>query len=612
MRKIYIIIFSVVATSVCAQNIKLLYNHKAYVDILGHSKDSLYSKILSEYDKYISTHSTDYKVQLERCKFIENAYYDYSEDYNPKYEEAESCAKQLVRKFPDTPEVLLYRTENLYGDSARVFLKELEDKIASHPEVWKSDSWRVYEKLAENYNNDNNMQAIRYAELAMEKNDTLDKTLFLAELYKEKAKNGKAIELLSSRLDSTQKSWELNQKGKLLLELGAPEKAIKAFRLAKRDSTGWQDSGGLAQALIENGLPSEAREYLAKEVARNTWNNSKALYKLFDYDIKYGTADSAKVSYQKLTQSDFWMDPVGIARIRLFFKAPFSSVSFSDFLRIGLLLLIIALIIIMPYLLILPIHYIGTYLKAKGMQLPASSFRWGLKHLWLAFSMWFLADFAVTAIFNYETLISIFSKQYTVEEAPSISYANARITVFFFTVLFCFTFVFLQRADFNGLWKRIRTQSIDLWRGVGLSFLLRFGLTGYLAIIRQLGWFSEGSLSISSINDDIMSINKYYHPMIGFLFVVILVPIYEEILFRGVFLSACEKHIKFFAANILQAFVFALAHQNLKLFIFYFAFGMLAGYSRNRTQSLATGISMHMTNNFVAFLAIATFQSSMS
>jgi uncharacterized protein len=592
-----------------AQNKVSLYNHKTYVDILGHSKDSLYTKILTEYDQFIVLHSLDYKVQLERCKFIEHAYYDYSEEYNPKDEETETCKKELALKFPHNPEVLLYRAEMIYGDSAIIFLETLEVKSKDDATTWSPYSWKVYESLANGYSAEGNtQQAIRYGELAMEKNDTLDMTLFLGRLYKETSPK-KAIELLTNKLDSTQQSWELNQKGKLLLELGAPDKAILAYKYAKKDSTGWQDSGSLAQAFIDNGLIAEARDYLLKETVRNTWKNTTAYYKLFDYDVKYGSADSAKVSYQRFVKDNFWNDPVGIARIRLFFKAPMAAITFQDAGRIALLIIFCALFFIVPYIWILPIHYLGAYFKKNETIQDAPSFRWGLSHLWIAFSLWFFVDYVILACFNYPSIIAIFNNSVEEDITPPINYLNAKMTLFFFIGMSLSTLGFLKATDVKGLWAKIKNQSRYIWLGVGICFLLRFALGIYLVILRKIGWLEAGeSLSVLSINDDILSINQFYHPLVGFLFVVIIVPIYEEILFRGVFLSACQKHINFLVANLLQASVFALAHQNLKLFIFYFAFGYIAGYYRNRTQSLTMGLSLHVSNNLVAFLGMIALQ----
>ena len=78
-----------------------------------------------------------------------------------------------------------------------------------------------------------------------------------------------------------------------------------------------------------------------------------------------------------------------------------------------------------------------------------------------------------------------------------------------------------------------------------------------------------------------------------------------------VFLSSVEKHVNYLVANILQSFVFALVHQNLKLFIFYFVFGFIAGYYSHRTKSLLTGVTLHITNNLIAFIAIIVMQSKL-
>ncbi len=136
------------------------------------------------------------------------------------------------------------------------------------------------------------------------------------------------------------------------------------------------------------------------------------------------------------------------------------------------------------------------------------------------------------------------------------------------------------------------------------SSCLKTGVGIYLTLLKVAGFGFEESLTFLSITDSIRALNQYYHPALGFLFVVCLVPFYEEVMFRGIFLSSCEKHIRFFIANSLQAFTFALIHQELKLIPFYFAFGYLAGYYRRKSQSLAPGISMHVTNNFLAFLAL--------
>jgi membrane protease YdiL (CAAX protease family) len=175
------------------------------------------------------------------------------------------------------------------------------------------------------------------------------------------------------------------------------------------------------------------------------------------------------------------------------------------------------------------------------------------------------------------------------------------------------TLFLLKRIDLGLFWGTIQTKGRSIGVGIGMALLLKFGLGIYALILRSAGisLTDDATLGMLSINDDIIAVNQFYHPAIGFLMVVILVPIYEEILFRGVFLSACEKHMKFFIANCLQAIAFALVHQELKLIPFYFAFAFVCGHYRNKTQSLATGISLHVTNNLLAFIGILILQGRM-
>lgn len=581
-------------------------SHTFYLNTLNNAKDSSYNDIIRLYDAYLKKNPSDYLVQIEKCKVIDKAYYDSYEEYNPKYEEFEACLNSLVRKFPDEPEVLLFKSGHIYGDSAKIFLENVIEQYNEDETRWEGKGiWKIYEQIAWHYDNDEGTStAIRYAELAQAQNDTLDISLFLAQQYQKQKLTSKAIDILTANIDSTDNAYELNQKGELLLELGAPEKALEAFQIARRDTSGWIDSGSLAQALIENGLASEAREYLVKET-ENTWTHPRSLHKLLDYDLRYGHADSAKAVYTRMVEENFWYDALGVHRLRLFWHVPLQSWSVSDVARILLLLAVFAGMFILPYLWILPIYNIGLYLKnRKGLELPENDFRWRLRHFWILSSLWLTVDVLSQLIFNYNEWISVYTSNNSGETAEAISQVLADSSLFFFTGLLFATTIFIKKSDlpvlFGGKW----TVGESIGRGVGAAFLLKFAAALLLGFMKILHLASIDSAFLLSINDDIISINKYYHPLIGALFVVILVPIYEEVIFRGVILSAVEKHFKFVWANIFQALLFALVHMDWKFIPFYMLFGFAAGYFRNKSQSLLPGIVMHMVNNLLAFLSI--------
>lgn len=578
------------------------------------AKDSLYRNIVDQYNHYLRLHPDDVSAHLERCRFIESAYYDEYEDYNPNYEESEACVNELLSIFPQNPEVLLFASDFIYGDSLQSYLIHLEKLANENPTVWRAYNWQIFSRLAEQYSyNERHTQTILYAERAAGLNDTLDVSLLLAEAYKALAKHDQAVEVLIQRLDSTNAAWDLNRKGRLLLELGQPEKALEAFNLATQKSSGIEDAAGLANALTENGLLTEAREYLLKDYHAYSWNADARLHKLLLFDLNYSQADSAMVTYRKLTDANFFTDPFGGYRIRLFFKDPLLSWSFGDVGRVLLLILILAIPFVLPYLWILPIHYIGSYLKQKGKIVDEATFRWRLRHFWFACSFWGVCSILTWLFFSYPSVVWYFNDHFESGGYELISKEHANVTIFFSTGCLLLSVAFLNWEEIKGIFPRLMQNMRAVRVGIGLAFLLKFGTGIYMAILKLMGVsLSSTSIGLASVKEAIISINSFYSPLIGFLIVVILVPFYEEILFRGVFLSACERNMKFMVANILQALVFALAHDELKLFPFYIAFGLVAGYYTRKTKSLITGTAMHMTNNFLAFIAIYLLQGRLS
>ncbi len=581
-------------------------SHTYYLNTLNSAKDSSYNDIIRLYDNYLEKNPSDYLVQIEKCKVIDQAYYDNYEEYNPKYEEFDACLQSLFVKFPNEPEVLLFKADHIYGDSSKLFLENVIQQYDEDSIRWKGKGiWKIYEQLARHYDDDEGTAtAIRYAEMARKENDTLDLSLFLAEQYKKQKLNSVAIAVLIADIDSTNTVYELNQKGKLLLELGAPDKALEAFQIARRDTANWIDSGNLAQALIENGLASEAREYLVKE-AESTWSHPKSLQKLLDYDMRFGNADSAKAVYTRMVNENFWYDALGINRLKLFWYAPTVGWSASDVAHILLLLLVFLTIFILPYLWILPIYNIGLFLKnRKGLILPESDFRWRLRHFWMLSFLWLTWDLIGELVFNYNDWISVYTGNQSEEVGDLISKVEADSSLFFMTGILIITCFFVKKSDLSVFWGGTWSSGESIGRGIGAAFLLKFAAGLLIGFFRIFDFASIDLAPLLSINDSIISINKYYHPMIGALFVVILVPIYEEVIFRGVILSAIEKHFQFVWANIFQATLFALLHMELKFIPFYILFGFLAGYFRSRSHSLLPGIVMHIVNNLLAFLSI--------
>lgn len=79
----------------------------------------------------------------------------------------------------------------------------------------------------------------------------------------------------------------------------------------------------------------------------------------------------------------------------------------------------------------------------------------------------------------------------------------------------------------------------------------------------------------------------------------LLVPIFEEIFFRGLLLSWLNRHMRFIPALLIHSALFAAMHVYPLVFPFAFLAGIATGYVRRVTGSTFNTVLMHVINNVV-------------
>ncbi|MDN6731879.1 MAG: CPBP family intramembrane metalloprotease [Atopostipes suicloacalis] len=91
-----------------------------------------------------------------------------------------------------------------------------------------------------------------------------------------------------------------------------------------------------------------------------------------------------------------------------------------------------------------------------------------------------------------------------------------------------------------------------------------------------------------------------------FLMTVVVAPIVEEVLFRGLILFSNGKIETTFFRVILSALLFGMIHNptNIASFYNYVGMGFLFSYAAKRTSSLEAPMVYHFLNNLMAFLVI--------
>lgn len=129
----------------------------------------------------------------------------------------------------------------------------------------------------------------------------------------------------------------------------------------------------------------------------------------------------------------------------------------------------------------------------------------------------------------------------------------------------------------------------DLFLTYGILNLLLGFITRYFPQVvsnynSKMSYMNEGSLILVVLSSAILG------------------PVYEELLFRGVILKKAKDIMPFYAANILQALLFAIFHMNWIQLIYTFPAGLLYGYVTYKYQSLFPSIFLHIFTNACSIL----------
>lgn len=96
---------------------------------------------------------------------------------------------------------------------------------------------------------------------------------------------------------------------------------------------------------------------------------------------------------------------------------------------------------------------------------------------------------------------------------------------------------------------------------------------------------------------------RYTFTLSNIMYTVILAPLAEELLFRGLLINQIAKRQNFIVANILQSFIFAILHVELTAIIFCFIFGVILGMVYKYTNIYCC-ILIHCMNNILTVLVV--------
>lgn len=91
------------------------------------------------------------------------------------------------------------------------------------------------------------------------------------------------------------------------------------------------------------------------------------------------------------------------------------------------------------------------------------------------------------------------------------------------------------------------------------------------------------------------------------LYAIVIGPICEELIYRGVILSYAEKEMPFFLANFFQALLFGIYHMNVIQGVYAFVIGLFLGYICHKTKSIFPTMLLHICFNSWGIFADENF-----
>lgn len=104
------------------------------------------------------------------------------------------------------------------------------------------------------------------------------------------------------------------------------------------------------------------------------------------------------------------------------------------------------------------------------------------------------------------------------------------------------------------------------------------------------------------------SLFDYIPVWVMFIMIVIVAPIVEELLFRGMFLFRGDRLDTTWTRVVISAILFGLIHNPTDVYTAYtyIGMGLMFSYASKRTQSVESAIVYHLLNNLVGFLVIVS------
>ena len=276
-----------------------------------------------------------------------------------------------------------------------------------------------------------------------------------------------------------------------------------------------------------------------------------------------------------------------------------------DLLGFGALLAAFGAIAVLALIVPMGVHYRGLVRRTKGLAAGLAESTWTLRHGAYAIFVMLFFSVLLLYIFEYDLLFASYFGEY-LEEPDWHSADLGRILLMnTIALIVLLSPLVLQK----GRWRRLGPGNWSIVKcigvGIGLAVVMRLLFAIPVALSPEFHVFGETMLTPEAIR----TLYITYGLAITLLVTAVLIPLVEEIVFRGMVLQGFSRHITYTAANLLQSAIFASLHESWLLFPFFIAFGFVAGLTVRRADGLLPAIVAHAVFNAIAVAGMAVVTS---
>lgn len=179
--------------------------------------------------------------------------------------------------------------------------------------------------------------------------------------------------------------------------------------------------------------------------------------------------------------------------------------------------------------------------------------------------------------------------------AMNLYLENAMLITFLSQILNLIIFVILYRL--MGYKKFVNPCKVVKWKNVGVIALVAVGMQLLTNIALSIvAVFAPETINQYSELMEMAGLDEL--TVVTVLATVIMAPLVEELMFRGVTMKLLEKAgAKFWLANIIQAVLFGVYHMNLVQGVYAAVLGLVLGYLGRRYKTLWAPMLMHLVFN---------------